>query len=372
MKIISLGILFCCFTSTIAAQKDSTNSEVWAQDPEINLSGFVDVYYVYDFDKPTSGYRHPFLYNHNRHNEFNVNLGFVKLNVDHIKYRANLALHAGTYVEDNYASEPGMLKNFSEANIGISISKKNKLWLDVGILPSHIGFESAISMDNTVLTRSLLAENSPYFMAGAKITYKPNTKWELAAMALNGWQRIKRVSGNSLISGGSQIKFCPSDKLTLNWSTFVGTDHPDVARRMRYFNNFYAQIQIKKRVNLIAGFDIGFQQAQKHSSDYEHWFSPVVIAQYSFSDKWKMAVRAEYYRDLERNIIPVVTLYGFEMLGASLNLDFAPSKNILCRVEGRWLGSDDPYSPFYPSWEDSQNFFIGTSIAMKFAGKLSK
>jgi hypothetical protein len=52
------------------------------------------------------------------------------------------------------------LKNIYEANVGISLNKKNNLWVDAGVMPSHIGFESAISMDNWYLTRSLLAENS--------------------------------------------------------------------------------------------------------------------------------------------------------------------------------------------------------------------
>jgi hypothetical protein len=71
-----------------------------------------------------------------------------------------LAFHAGTDSNDHYANEPGLLKNIYEANVGISLNKKNNLWVDAGVMPSHIGFESAISMDNWYLTRSLLAENS--------------------------------------------------------------------------------------------------------------------------------------------------------------------------------------------------------------------
>src|SRR5688572_9097184 len=79
--------------------------------PEINISGFIDVYYAYDFNKPRTNYRQPFLYNHNRHNEFNLNLGFLKLSAIHSKYRANLALQAGTYPADNYAAEPQALQH---------------------------------------------------------------------------------------------------------------------------------------------------------------------------------------------------------------------------------------------------------------------
>ena len=75
---------------------------------------------------------------------------------------------AGTYMNANYAAEPEYLKNIYEANAGIKISKNENLWIDVGILPSHIGFETAIRKDNWTLTRSMVAENSPYYESWRK------------------------------------------------------------------------------------------------------------------------------------------------------------------------------------------------------------
>ena len=51
----------------------------WNQKPTINIYGFVDIFYVYDFNEPVTDYRQPFFYNHNRHNEFNLNLGIISL-----------------------------------------------------------------------------------------------------------------------------------------------------------------------------------------------------------------------------------------------------------------------------------------------------
>ena len=359
-------VLFCSLSGIILAQKDS----VWHQKPELNLSVFADVFHVYDFNEPQGTKRQSFLFNHNRHNEFNVNLGLIKLGLEHTKYRANVAFHAGTYVNDNYAAEPGLLKNIFEANVGISLSKKNKLWLDAGVFPSHIGFESAVSMDNWTLTRSLLAESSPYFLSGAKLTYNPNEKLELAALVVNGWQRIRRLQGNSMLSFGTQLNFTPSDKFTLNWSTFIGTDDPDLLRRMRYFNNLYGQFQITKKFGLIAGFDAGVQQAVKGSSSYEYWLSPVVIAQFAISKTWKTALRGEYYEDQWGVIIPTGTMNGFQTIGVSLNVDYAPAENVMCRLEGRWLNSKDNVFPTETT-PTNNNFIIGASIAVRFSEALN-
>ncbi len=356
------------FTSlNISAQIDST----WQKKPQLHLSGFADVFYVYDFNEPQGPSRQAFLFNHNRHNEFNLNLGLVKFQLEQEKYRANLALQTGTYANDNYSAEQGVIKNIFEANIGISLNKSNSLWIDAGILPSHIGFESAISMDNPTFTRSLLAENSPYFLAGAKITYNINRKWEVAGLVVNGWQRIQRLEGNSLPSFGTQVNFSPNEEITLNWSSFIGTDDPDVTRRMRYFNNFYGQFQITETFNLTAGFDIGAQQKTKGSSSYDTWLSPIIIGQMKITEKWKSAIRIEYYQDETGIIIPTGTANGFQTSGFSLNLDYTPANNIMCRLEGRLLHSKDEIFA-NDTGSTNNNFIIGTSIAVKFAEKLSK
>lgn len=357
---LTISLFIFCLTA-----HGQTDSSVWSQKPEISYSGFVDIFYAYDFNKPQTNYRQTFLYNHNRHNEFNLNLGLLKVSTKHLKYRANLALQAGTYVIDNYAAEPTVLQHIYEGNAGLSLNKKNNLWIDAGIFGSHIGFESAISKDSWTLTRSLLAENSPYYLSGAKLTYNPNDRWELATIICNGWQRIKKVSGNSLPAFCTQIKYIKADRLTINWSTFIGTDDPDSTRRMRYFNNFYVQSQSTKKFGFIAGFDIGGQQTGKDSSEYNIWFSPVIILRYSLTDKWSTSLRAEYYQDKDGVIIATGTSNGFTTSGLSLNLDYSPIKNVAWRLEGRWLDSADKIFKKENKYTND-NYFIVTSIAVSF------
>lgn len=332
-------LLFLFPVALTAHSQDSTIA------PQIRVSGFLDVFYAYDLNRPTGTTRQSFFYNHNRHNEFNLNLGFIKLGLEHTKYRANLALHAGTYVVDNYAQEPGMLKNLFEANVGLSLNKKNDLWLDAGIFASHIGFESAITSDNWTLTRSILAENSPYYFSGAKVSYTPNEKWLFSALVLNGWQRIQRLDGNSMLSFGSQITYTKKDKIQLNWSTFIGTDSPDTNRKMRYFSNVYGKFQLNKHLSAIAGFDYGIQQKSKDSTAYATWFSPVLIVRYAWKENWALALRGEYYEDRTGVIINTFVPGGFRSSSISLNLDYSPINNVLCRIEGRYLYSDEAILP---------------------------
>lgn len=354
-------IFFCVFTQNSHGQIN----ESWKEKPSLTVYGFVDAFYVYDFNKPQGNERQPFLFNHNRHNEYNLNLGLVKLGIEHSRYRANLALQTGTYANDNYAEETDVLKNIFEANVGIALTTNQNLWLDVGIFPSHLGFENAISLDNLTLTRSLAAENSPYFLAGAKLTYQVTNQLEITGLMVNGWQRIQRLEGNSLPSFGTQLHYKASDQFALNWSTFIGTDDPDATRRMRYFNNMYGQFQLSQRLQFIAGFDVGAQQAEMGSSRYDLWYSPVIIGQYAFNETWGAALRAEYYQDKQGVIIPTMTPNGFKTSGVSINVDYSPVPNLACRLEARWFDSQDAVFETRKN-RSSSNFFIGGSIAIEF------
>ncbi|MBK7679836.1 MAG: porin [Chitinophagaceae bacterium] len=356
MKKILFGTVILMSMQLMA--QDSTGS--------LTISGYAEAYYQYDFNKPSDNNRPGFIYSHNRHNEFNLNLGFIKANYTAARVRANLALAAGTYMNANYAAEPGVLKNIYEANAGVKLSKNKNLWLDAGIMPSHIGFESAVSKDCWNMTRSILADNSPYFEAGAKITYTShNGKWLVSGMALNGWQRITRVNGNSLMSWGTQIQYKPSDKFLLNYSTFIGTDKPDSARLSRLFHNIYGIFNVTDKFGITAGFDIGTEEKFPGSDDKNTWYSPVLILKYTFHNKWAIAVRGEYYSDEDGVVIATGTLNGFKTTGFSLNIDYSPMKNFIVRLEARNLSSKDEIF-IKPSGITNNNTFITSSIAVSF------
>ena len=358
MKKILLGATI--FISIASLAQDSVNTP-----NPLTISGYIESYYTYDFNKPADNNRPGFIYSHNRHNEFNLNLGFIRGSYTTDKVRGNLALAAGTYMNANYAAEPGVLKNVFEANAGFKIGKKN-LWLDAGIFSSHIGFESAIGKDNWTLTRSIVADNSPYYEAGAKLTFTTdNNKWVFSGLALNGWQRIKRVDGNSRMNYGTQITYKPTGKITLNYSTFIGTDKPDSARQMRYYHNIYGIFQLSDVFGITAGFDIGTEEKSSTNSDMNTWYTPVLIAKLNVSPKVSLVARGEYYNDEKGVIISTGTINGFKTTGVSLNLDYAPSPNMLFRIEGRSLNSKDNIFAKGNAIKNT-NSFITTAFALSF------
>lgn len=331
----------------------------------ISWSAFTDIYYSYDFNNPPAHNKPSFLYNHNRHNEVNVNLALVKISYKQERTRANIGLMAGTYTQYNLVAEPDLLKHIYEANVGIKIFHKSDLWIDAGILPSHIGFETVISKDNWTLTRSIAAENSPYYETGIKLTYTgPGKKIILSGLLLNGWQRIRRPDGNNSLALGSLLTLIPTDKITFNWSTFIGNDKPDSVRQMRWFNNFYSIINLDEKFGIIAGLDLGWQE-RLNSEKKDAWFSPILIVRYVPQKKWALALRGEYYSDPYGVIVATGTTNGFKTFGGSFNIDKIIFDQVWWRTELRLLKSKDAVFLAENS-SKKNNTAITTSLAVSF------
>jgi hypothetical protein len=321
----------------------TTGSIAYGQEePKIKVTGYLETYYGFDFNKPADNNRPAFIYSHNRSNEVNLNLGFIKGSYDNGSIRANLAVMAGTYTNANLAAEPGVLKNIFEANAGVKLSKTENLWIDAGIFSSHIGFESAISKDDWVLTRNIASENTPYYESGAKITYiTKDSKFAATALYLNGWQRITRQNGNSQPAGGIQLTWKPAANLTFNYSNYLGTEGADSISVTRFYHNFYGIYQVTDKFGVTLGFDYGTQQKEKGRDGKNEVLSPVAIAQYKFNSKFAVAGRVEYYEDKNGVIIATGTPNGFKTTGYSLNLDYAPVSNAVIRLEGKMYNSKD-------------------------------
>ncbi|WP_410221326.1 porin [Pedobacter sp.] len=360
MKIIvMLSIAILGVTGNLLAQE--------TQKYPIKISGYAEVYYQHDFSNPLPNQRSGFIYSHNRNNEINLNLGLLKASYETEKIRSNIGIATGTYMNANYAAEEGVLKNIYEANIGVRLSEKQQIWLDAGILPSHIGAESAIGLDCFTLTRSIMAENSPYFETGAKLSYlSTDNKWQIAVLVLNGWQRIQKLNGNSLPAFGHQLVFKPTPKVTLNSSSYIGNEKPDAVRQMRYFHNLYAQFELSPKFSLIAVFDIGAEQKNKNTHQFNMWYSPAVMAKYSLSQKLNVAARLEYYNDKKQVMIATGSENGFQTFGSSINADYWITPALAWRVELKNLRSKDRIFTDRDEVLQKNNFLVATSLAVKF------
>lgn len=364
-----------CFAQNVVRAQDTIN--VFRSNKELTVWGYADVYYAYTKNEPydkvrnrmVSGNSHVFA--HDRHNQISLNNAIIGLKYNKDRVRGAFAIQAGTYVEANYAAEPGLFKSIYEAYIGYNISKR--VWIDAGIFTSHIGAESAMSFDNLTLSRSMMADNTPYFESGVKATYQVNDKLTVTGLVLNGWQNIQDNNNNKAV--GTQIQYKPNKNLLLNSSTFYGKEagayeningitSTDSLSTQRFFHNFYTQLTIGKRISVLAVFDIGIQAKRTESGNYV-WYNPNFIVRCLLTDVVSCSGRVEYYNDKNGVIINSGTPNGFQTLSYSLNVDFKLTDALLWRVEGSMFDSKDAIYVTRISTSHTDSMIL-TSFALKF------
>lgn len=350
-KTITTIILLLYSNPALAEIKDSSG--------KFSLGAFIDTYYSCDFNNPFDMNR-VYTTQPLRHNEFNINLATIDLKFNDEDIRSRLALHTGTYVDSNYAAEPQLLKNIFEASAGFKV--RDNIWIDAGIFPAHIGFESAISKDNWSYSRSLIAEYSPYYEAGVKLSAAFNDNFSGQFLLLNGWQNIKETNNSKAV--GIQLQFKPLENLTLTYNNFFGNEMPDNAPELRFFNNFIVQYSPFENLDTALAFDIGVQNRK----NADVWHGTSLQAKYKLiPDLLSFTVRGEYYNDKNQVIVSTKTANGFQVYGASANIDYNIFQNLVWRTEGRILNSFDPiYTTSDKNKFTTLDSFLVTSLAFSF------
>jgi Putative beta-barrel porin-2, OmpL-like. bbp2 len=355
------SIVFVCIvfhviipTCWVAGQVVNTAMMDTAGGEKINrlsIGAYIDAYYGYS--TVSQNKQVPYFVSMNRHNEFNINLAFVDVRYISKHVRARIVPGFGTYMNANYAAEPGSLSNLVEANAGIKLSKKKEIWLDAGVLGSPYTNESAISKDHLMYTRSFAPEYVPYYLSGVKLTLPMGSKTHLYLYLINGWQQIQdNNSGKAL---GTQLEIKLNESHLLNWNTFVGDERSATAPnyRTRYFTDVYWIYNSGKKWSATSSFYIGNQRINNTGRPKTNnwWWQCNAIAQYRLSNLLALAARVEYFNDPNAvQITPPANADGFKSASAGLCLNLHVNKNAMLRFEARhFAGNKNLFStPTHP------------------------
>lgn len=352
---VLLLLLFFSFITSVASQNELKKEELALEELKVSPMLLIDTYYAHSsinhFDRQRT-------YGTQIRNdrEFSLNHALIQFSKETNLLRYNLGFHTGTYVQSNYAYEPKDLQYIYTANAGIPIFKN--LWFDVGIFESHIGGESAISVKNLTYTRSLIAENSPYYESGARLQYQPNEKILVGIYALNGWQRIK--DNNKDKAFGLEIVYNLNDDWKLVYSGFAGNEAPDSEKRQtRYFNNFYIKGKISKKIFVYLAYDLGFQKKSEPSwterlenletiasttpkNSFYRWQGFTLQFAYQPHPFYRFNLRGEGYFDKNQVIVQTNTKDGYQVYAGSVGLDYLPNSNTFIRFEVKHLSNINP------------------------------
>ena len=363
---------YCVLISLLFAlvSKSYAQDTTVAASPKLEVSAYLDIYYLYDFNLAKDKFERPYFVSSNRHNEFSINLAYIGLKYETENWRTKFQMGVGTYMNANYASESTTLKHIVEANAGVRLSKKHNIWLDAGVFSSPITNETQVSKDQWCYTRSFAPENVPYYLSGTRLSIPINSKLTWNSYIVNGWQLIN--DNNYGLSAISQLEYKPNAQTLINWNIWAGDESsPQKPNyRTRFFSDVYVVYQSGKKWSWSSCLYAGLQQA-KDSSGFSKkmaWYNANIQTKYALTERVNVSGRIEYFGDRQAVLVGSVanSLEGFESFSETLGINCAMNDKVLIRFEGRYFHSPRAVFLDTKNVASSNGFMLSTSIGVGF------
>ena len=210
----------------------AVSAPAFAQDAGgIDVTGFVDTYYTYNFNKPSDGINGLHVFNP-ADNALSLSLAEVAF-----EKKPSADSKAGFRVDLNFAPSAELTNAFDpgrEAFPSLGLVQQayvswlagDKLQFDFGKFVTPVGNELIESKDNWNYTRSIqFGWAIPFYHSGLRATLTPSDKVSFAAYLVNGWNNV--IDNNRDKTFIAQAILKPSGKITLVGNAVVGKEVDD-------------------------------------------------------------------------------------------------------------------------------------------------
>jgi hypothetical protein len=259
--------------------------------PGIDVTGFVDVYYGYNFNKVDPSLR-TFDVQHNAFSLSLAEVAFTKLPTP--------ASKVGFRVDLDFGKTADLVASFEPEDNGKEIYKHiqqaygslltGKVQWDVGKFVTPIGAEVIESQDNWNYTRSILFGYAiPFYHVGVRATINPSPKVTLGAQLLNGWNNGSEINENKTIGLSATIK--PTDKVTWVGNYMFGKETRD-SNDTRHLFDTTLTLALTPKFSLMGNFDYGKESVFS-------WWGIAAYGKLQARPNWAVVGRYEYLDDTD-------------------------------------------------------------------------
>jgi hypothetical protein len=328
--------------------------------PGVEVLGFVDVYYGYNFNKVAPALR-TFDVQHNAFSLSQTEIAFAKpvSPASRLGFRVDVGF--GKTADLVAAFEPeeggqGIYKNIQQAYLSALVGEK--LTVDLGKFVTPIGAEVIESQDNWNYSRSVLFGYAiPFYHTGVRATFAANDKLSLAGFVLNGWNNSSTFrDGRPGLALAATVK--PTGTVTWIGNFMFGpeaaVENPDT----RYLFDTTLTVAATPKLSLMGNFDYGTEGPTK-------WWGLAAYAKLQATDKWALAGRAEYLDDTEGAFM----LIGKTGQTYTITSDHQVAGDLKVRLEYRLDRVEDFFTKSDGTTTSSQSGF-NVGVVYVFKGKI--
>ena len=305
----------------------------------IEVTGFVDTYYSYNFNRPRGDTQ---LRNFDtKHDQLSLGLMEVALEqkpTDRSRLGFRADLDFGPTTDVIHALEPGgaeIFKTFEQGYLSWLAPVGKGLQFDVGKFVTPAGAEVIEAKDDWNYSRSLLfALAIPYYHVGLRATYNVSDKVALAGYLINGWNDAQ--DNNRGKSFAFQAVLKPTAKLSLAQCFIAGPEQADDTADKRFLTDTTVTFNVTPALGLMVNYDYGRDTV---AGTRVSWQGVAAYARFQPISSWTLSPRVEWVDDAD----------GF-MTGArqtlkefTLTSEHKIDGGLLARLEFRRDMSDEPF-----------------------------
>jgi hypothetical protein len=278
----------------------------------MDLSGFIDGYYSFNFNRPNSSLGNfdqiNQLYNFNdKTDQFELSAAKLTLNhdpdpvgahVDFIYGRTNDLINNAATNTTTTTFVASQLPYLEQAFVSLKPPKAKGFELDFGKFVTSAGAEVIEAKDNWNYSRSLLFVNAiPYWHFGAR-TSMPVSKTETVGFQLvNGWNNVSKSNGG--VTGVFTSAYT-KPKVTWDLNYIVGPENANTTAGLRNLIDTTLLFTPPGKFNAYVNFDYGMNQdelASQGNTKLVTWDGVAAAFHEQASAKNAIAGRFEWFDD---------------------------------------------------------------------------
>jgi len=266
----------------------------------IQVTGFVDTYYTWNFNQSSPETLRNFDITHNSFSLNYAEIAVAKVPTEQSRAGFRLDFGAGDTANLVNAFEPGgtdFLKYVQQAYVSVLAPVGKGLTIDFGKFVTPAGAEVIESEDNYNYSRGLLfALAGPYYHAGARVGYTVNDKVTLTGYLVNGWNDVKDNNKAKSVIGSLTVK--PTGKATVIANYIVGNEQADDAdgSGVRSLFDLVATYTATDKVSVLGNFDYGHD---KIAGDGVDWYGVAFGLKYQATPTFAFSPRYEVFKDAD-------------------------------------------------------------------------
>ncbi len=307
----------------------------------VNLSGFVDTTYTYNFNTPKSPRTNTLRVFDTRANSVMLNNAELVLEKpvsveSPVGFRTDLDFGTDSEVVGGVTTGLGTGDDevdLQQAYVEYLAPVGNGLDVKAGKFVTLHGAEVIESKDNWNISRSLLFGFAiPFTHTGVRANYAWCDKFSTVVGVNNGWDVVDDNNEAKTVELG--FTAIPLEKVSVGSTYMLGAEQTGNNTNQRSLWDIVASYQPIEPLQLKLNYDYGWEDNAAGFHNNAVWQGLAGYARYALNDQWALALRGEWFSDPD-GVRTALGRTGLKVYEWTATSEYQLNKHLLSRLEYR-------------------------------------